>query len=218
MVIVTNSILCLLAIYFFKQLIKYPHAYSKQMATFIVIMGISGCFGAAAHAVHYQLGEFFFRTIVYISNAMNLLSVYFCFRGTYTYFSVYGKKSNRYIIIGVLCWIASMLIFTLIKNNFLIIKIHAAIVLIYALVVHYLGYRKKDGGSAYVVLGIGISFLSIMVHSLKFSFDKYFNYKDIAHVIMIISLIIIYKGIKLNSDYLSVSYDFLSHPNEHLRS
>jgi hypothetical protein len=203
LVIVTNGILFIISLFCYKQLRQYGYAYARQMANFIVIMGTAGCFGAVAHAAHYQLGVPFFKVVFFISNLLNLISIYFCFRGSYTYFAIdRGAQPSKMVIRFVIAWIAILLGITLINNTFLLIKIHAGIVLIYALAVHYLAYRKKDRGSGLVVLGILISFLSIVVHSLKFSFDEWFNYKDIAHVIMIISLVIIYRGIYINTENL----------------
>lgn len=105
-----------------------------------------------------------------------------------------------------MAWVLALLIFSGIQGNFLIIKIHAAIALLYSFIVHYIVYRRtEEKGSGLVVLGIFISFLPIIVHSLKFSIDEWFNYKDIAHVIMIISLVVIYKGARLISDGLGLN-------------
>lgn len=103
----------------------------------------------------------------------------------------------------VLVWVALVLFASAITGDFLIIKIHAGIVLLYSMITHYLVYKRtNESGSSTVVLGIFISFLPILVHSLKFSFHEWFNYKDIAHVIMIFSLMVIYKGVRLNSRQL----------------
>ena len=203
MVSVTNFVLLLVSIYVFRDLRRFQNPYPANMSAFILIMGISSCFGALAHGAHYQLGAFFFNTVAYISNALNLICVYFCFMGSCVYQNrgkLPPKKGTVSLVIG---WIVIMLVITLLWNNFIIIKVHAGLVLIYSLVVHLSAYRKyNERGSGIVSLGIFVSFFSIVVHSLHFSLHDYFNYKDIAHVIMILSLIIIYRGIKLNSEAL----------------
>jgi len=209
MVIVTNFVLLLVSLYAFFKLIKFRTPYATHMARFIIIMGVSGCFGAAAHAMHYQMGKNIFDVVFFISNTMNLLAIYFCFRGSYNYSSLRVKPENKYILGIALAWVAALIVVALINNNFLLIKIHAGIVLVYSLVIHYLRYKKYgDKGSTAIVAGIGISFLSIIVHSLHFSFSEWFNYKDIAHVIMIVSLLIIYGGIRKNAK------DFASTPKK----
>lgn len=172
------------------------------MAWFMLLLGISSCFGAVGHAVHYQLGMTFFRIILFLMNAFSLFSIYFCFRAPYTYVHLDQEPPKKYIYL-VLTWVILVLIASAVIGDFLIIKIHAGIVLLYSMITHYLVYKRtNEPGSSIVVLGIFISFLPILVHSLKFSLHEWFNYKDIAHVIMILSLAVIYKGVRLNSLHL----------------
>lgn len=201
MTIVTNLLIFIFSIYCFAKLSKFQQPYSKSWAWFVLLVGLSSCFGSTAHAVHFQLGKTFFDIVFYIMNALSICSIYFCFKSPYLYYS--KEKPQKLIINFVIVWVAFLLFFTLFQNNFLIVKIHAGIVLIYSLLVHLIVYTKtKEKGSALVVLGISISLLSIIVHSFKFSIDKWFNYKDISHIIILISLIIIYTGIKTNTEKL----------------
>ncbi|MEI8137790.1 MAG: hypothetical protein WCH21_10745 [Bacteroidota bacterium] len=110
---------------------------------------------------------------------------------------------DKKIIYVVIAWVTCLLIYALIKNSFAIIKINAGIVLVYSILVHILIFKQtKDKGSKLVVVGIAVSFFSIIIHSFKLSIDVWFNYKDIAHLIILFSLIIIFKGVKLATDKL----------------
>ena len=203
MVLVTNTVFFILCALYFKNLNKVRHPYSKQMAWFMLMLGTSSVFGAIGHATHMQLGNVFFEIIVFLMNAFSLLSIYFCFRSAYTYMNLTRNPSRLYIYV-VMAWVLVLLIACGMQGNFLLIKIHAGIVLLYSLIVHYLVYKRiDDKGAQLVVVGILISFLPIIVHSLKFSMNEWFNYKDIAHVIMIISLVVIYKGAYLISGGLT---------------
>ncbi len=203
MTIVTNFLIFTLSIFAFKNLRKYNTVYSSSMGWFLLLVGISSCFGSVAHAVHYQAGELFFNVIFYIMNALSLISVYFCFNAPYTYYNINKASKNKVIPIIVMAWIGAVLIYTLIQNNFLIVKIHAGIVLLYSFITHLMIYIKtKEKGSGVVVLGIGISFLSIIIHSLKFSIHEWFNYKDLAHVVISVTIFYIYKGASIVSEKL----------------
>lgn len=200
MAIFTNFIFFILTVVFFKQLNSFSQPYARQMAWFLLTLGISSCFGSAAHGAHEQLGTVFFDTVVFLCNFFSLVAVYFCFRSAYT---LYSKAQNKYIIYFIALWVLVLMVSSFINGKFLLIKIHAGIVLIYSLTAHYLVYRKtRQRGSRIIVTGILISFLSILVHSLKMSVHDYFNYKDIAHVIMTVALILIYKGALLNVNEL----------------
>jgi hypothetical protein len=202
MVLLTNIIFCIFCILFYLRLNKFKHGYSQQMARFLLALGISSIFGATGHAVQMQLGNLFFEIILFLMNLTSLLGIYFCFRSAYTY-SHLNKPISKMYIYFVIFWITGLLIACGVHGNFLLIKIHAGITLIYSLIVHYLNYKKeKDKGSERVVLGILISFVPILVHTFKFSLGEWFNYKDIAHTIMIVSLTVIYMGAKTISERL----------------
>lgn len=202
MTIVTNFLIFIFSIFCFTQLSKFKNAYANSWAWFVLLVGISSCFGSTAHAIHYQLGDVFFDVIFYIMNAFSLISIYFCFKAPFIYYS--PDKTNTKVMYFIMAWIACLLVYTLIRNNFLIIKIHAGIVLLYSFTAHLIVYnRTKEEGSKLVVIGIGVSFLSIIVHSLKFSISEWFNYKDFAHVIILISLIIIFTGVRINAAKLN---------------
>jgi hypothetical protein len=76
-------------------------------------------------------------------------------------------------------------------------------VLLYSFIVHLITYFRKQPGSGVIAGGILVSFLSILTHSIRLSFSEWFNYKDVSHVIMIISIIFIFVGAKLKMDNLS---------------
>lgn len=200
MIILTNLPIFIIGLYSFKKLIRLKNIYSKNYAWFVLLVGISSCFGSLAHAVHFQNGKLFFDIIFYIMNALSLVSAYFCFKFGYIYFLGNDLKPNFLVLTISKIWILTMLVYAFFYNNFLMIKINAAIVLIYSFIIHFIKYNKlNERGSGLVVFGIGISFISIITHTLKISINEWFNYKDISHVIISISLLIIYKGVNVNS-------------------
>ncbi len=203
-VILTNVLFSILCISYYNNLCRYESSYAIQMRTFILLTGISAIFGAMAHGVHYQLGSVFFSIVFFIMNTLNILSIYYCFRAPFTYYNRGSETSQKYLYL-VFVWIGALIIYSILNGNFLVIKIHAGIALLYSLVIHFLAYKKNnESGSRTVVIGIGISFGAIIAHSLKISIHEWFNYKDISHLIMIASLMVIYKGIKQNAESLEL--------------
>jgi len=197
MVMLTNIIFFALAIYFFNKLKNSVEPYGRQMGWFLLLLGTSALFGAVCHVVHYQLGDRFFNTVLFISKTLSLASVYFCFRAPYSYYAI---KQNKYLINTVLALIISLVLFNLVYGTFALIEIIGGIVLIYSLVVHILVYRKThERGSRLIITGIFISFLSIIVHLFKISLHEWFNNKDLAHTIMNITVFFVGKGAILNA-------------------
>lgn len=198
-VILSNFLIFLITCYYFNKLIKLKYSYAKQMGIFIFLMGLSSCFASVGHAVQHQNGVLFFRIFLFISHALTLGSVYFCFRAPYTLY-LEGKSANTYLRIGVISILCILLVFSTISGTFLLMKISAGIVLIYSLILHYQAYKKNIVGAGIVVTGILVSFLSIIVHSIRLSFnDDWFNHKDVAHIVVAVALCIICNGaIKLS--------------------
>ena len=202
MVIVTNGIFFALCTICYARLKKFPHYYSKHMSLFLLMLGSSSLFGAAGHAVHLQLGDFCFKVILFFMNLLSILSIYFCFRVSYMYQNLNNIPQKKYINL-VKIWLVILLIACVIIENFVLITIHAGLVLIYMLIVHYLVNKEfPDKGNKYVIAGILISFISIGAHSLKITIHEWYNHKDLAHTGMIISLIFIYKGARRISQKL----------------
>lgn len=196
MTILTNFFITLFCIFAFFKIKKFRNSLAIQWSSFFLMIGLSSTVGSVAHGAHFQLGETFLRTTVFMMNSISLIAIFFCFKSART-FSAKGKaQQKKYADYIVILWICVLLIITFIQNKFLLIKIHAGIVLTYSMIVHFIQNKKGYKGGSLVAYGIIVSFLSIVVHSLKFSFGPNFNYKDISHVIMLISLIIMHKGVK----------------------
>ncbi len=197
-VILSNLLIFLVSLYCFKKLNVIASIYAKQTALFILLMGVSTCFASIDHTIHYQLGIPFFRIILFISHTLNILALYYCFRASYTFF-LKNSQPNKAILIATISMTIVLIILALLTGSFLTIKIPAAVVLIYALIIHYTAYRKNIAGSGLFAVGVLISFSSIIVHTLRLAINDWFNHKDIAHVIIAVSLIFMCAAVKINS-------------------
>ena len=200
MAILTNLLIFLVALYYYLNLKTIKGKYAEQTAKFVLLIGIATCVSALAHGMQLQMGENIFRIILFVSHLFNLTALYFCFKAAYTY-QLQNKGENKLISFGAIVITCSLIIFSILTRSFLIIKIPAGIVLSYSLIVHFIGIKNKDKGSGIFVAGILIAFLSILVHTLRISFHQWFNHKDIAHIIIVVSLVFMCKGVKLISEF-----------------
>ncbi|MDI9342281.1 MAG: hypothetical protein QM534_17040 [Sediminibacterium sp.] len=192
--ILTNLLVTIYCMYCFFKMNTRGYYLATFWAWFFLLIGVSSFVGSLAHGAHFQLGYSFFNSVLFLMNAISLVAIFFCFKAANTYASIDKSPPKKRYTYLVILWIGILLGFTLVYNNFILIKIHAGIVLTYSLIVHYLTYRRQQKGSGWIVSGILIAFLSIIVHSLRISVSDWFNYKDIAHCIMLLSLIAIFKG------------------------
>ena len=198
MAILTNLIIFLVALYYFNNLKSIQSNYIKLTAKFVLFIGFATCFSSIGHGMQLQMGEIFFRIILFISHVFNLVALYFCFKAAYT-LKLNSKAPNKFVLTGAIAVAFILIILSVITRSFLIIKIPAGIVLIYSLIAHYGGVRKNDKGSSLFVIGILIAFASILVHSLRISMSEWFNHKDIAHVFISISLVFMCRVAKSSS-------------------
>ena len=197
-VILTNFLIFLVSLYYFRQLRVLENKYAKQTAVFVLFMGISTCFASVDHGAQYQLGKTFFRIILFISHSFNLVALYYCFRAAFSLTSL-SESLHKNIIYAASAITLLLMVFILIIPSFLIIKVSAGVVLIYSLVIHLINHRKKIPGTGLFALGVIVSFFSIIVHSLRIAISDWFNHKDIAHVIIAISLVVMCTGVKIYS-------------------
>jgi hypothetical protein len=180
----------------------------KNWRIFFFLIGLSSMLGSVSHGVHEQLGNSFLSFFIFAMNAVSLIAVYYFFEAAFSLIYHDQKKGIRIFQVVAMTWVIVLLIITYFQNKFLLIKIHAGIVLLFSLITHIITTRKGLEGSVSIILGILVSFTSIIVHSLKFSFGEWFNYKDISHLIMLSSCILMYKGVvKLADQQANMSGD-----------
>lgn len=88
-------------------------------------------------------------------------------------------------------------IYTLVYGNFTGVKIHAALGLLFVVFfIHLISFlRFHASGSVFIMIGIVLSTLSAFVHSMRFTIsERWFNHNDLSHVIVLVSLFILYQG------------------------
>lgn len=200
LVLLTNSLLFLIGLWFYLKLRKAPGEYGRRKGIFILMLGISSLLGGLAHAIHEQFGTLFLKLIIAGCHLFSLASAYYCLLGSYQLYADASGKNNYWIKRIALSWFSLVLILVAYTNQFAIITAHAGLVLMFSLWVHLKAMRLDYSGSGYVAAGISTSFVSVAVHLSKFSLHEWFNYKDIAHVFMIIALLFIGKGILIGNE------------------
>jgi hypothetical protein len=202
LIIVSNFIFLIISVWSFLKLRKFHNPYANAMAWFMLLIGVSGIFGALCHSIHYQLdpvGTKVFDNMLFGMHAFSLFSSFFCFRGSFLHASL-ERPNPRWLMRLAIIFTAAFIIFSYLAGIFVLITISAGAVLVYSLVVYGRAVKKRhEEGSRLIVYGIVSAFLSIIVHSLHISFHKWFNHKDFAHVFMIAAMILMAKGAIKNS-------------------
>ncbi len=168
----------------------------KYWRLFFFFFGLNALIGSVAHGFKSYFSP---DTFYYVWLCMNLASVpitYYLLRANIE-LSKFTPKNKRICEIIVLCLSLIFAVLTAITNTFAMVKINALIAILVTIVSHYRAYKYRRPGSGYITFGFTFSILALVVHGAKLSFGDWFNFKDISHVMMNITLCIIYAGVLL---------------------
>jgi hypothetical protein len=179
--------------------------YNNAWRMFFLFIGISTALGVCTHGFSLYLGNTLFYILWMGMNATASLAVYFSLQATIRYTRV--PNGTRALLtrinLGVLL---CFLFLTLALNNFEIFKAHAVIGVLIIFVTYFAAWNRNLEGSGAVMLAFLLSILTVFVHTFQISMGVWFNYKDISHVMMMASLLLVYHGMHLTSRNVQLSW------------
>jgi hypothetical protein len=192
----TDFTVTLLCFYFYKTL---TGDYKKEKSIFywkyfFLVLSIATLFGGCSHAFftnHQNVEYKFFWLTMQLFNGF---AVYAAQQATLNSVLATSEKRSLYTNISwiqLLIFIPSVFIF----QNFMVVTIDMALGLIPVMLIHFKNGQLYDS-SKWIAYGILISFLTAAVHLFKFSLHIYFNYLDIAHLLIAINLSVMFVGVK----------------------
>lgn len=192
MTVLTDLLIAVLAITFYFQLKNKTDAITRNWSYFFLFLGISTISGSCSHAFFAVHDGWQYKSFWLPMQIINGIAIYFAQQATLS--SILESSANKtkwkwsYVIqlivfISALLWIQKYIV-TIIEN---------AIGLIPIMVLHY---QYKRSFAKMIANGIAISFITAFVNLGKLSVHAYFNHNDIAHVFIMISLYVMYKGVR----------------------
>ncbi len=192
----TDYIITCLGFYFYFQLrrIKNNNLVIGYWSLFFALLACSTFLGGSAHAF-FGLHEGVAYKIVWLGmQLVNGLAIYFAQQATLISVIKNTKYAKRWVMlysIQLLLFIPSALIF----QKYTVTIIENAVGLIPIMVLHFMDTQKHKS-SFLIGYGIAISFITAIVHGTKISLHAYFNFNDIAHVFIMLSLLVMFLGVK----------------------
>lgn len=178
--------------------------FNNSWRMFFLFMGISTGTGALAHALNGTEAIWWYNTLFMAMTVFSSISVFFALKATIRFTNM-DSGVRKFLTITNFVLLAVFMAYTFISNNFEIFKIHAAAGLFLIFLTHFIAWQRSHSGSGWIMSGMGISFFTVLIHTQQFSLSPWFNYKDISHVIMMVSLVMIYNGIHMMSENLKLS-------------
>lgn len=182
---------------------------NKYFKLFFIIFGLSTLIAGFAHIFYNYLGI----TPHIISWILSGLSIYYIEMCSITF--VKSEKIKKYlnhlIYIQLFLFTFSIIYF----KQFQFVKYNSFIGLIlFVLILELISLIKSSNkGSWFIIIGIFFTFLSAIVHSIKFSIHKWFNYNDLSHIFLLLCIYFLYAGamykIKLNEQEYQLKEDLI---------
>lgn len=192
----TDLLLSVSCFYFFFGIQKLDEAKIGQehWQKFFLFLGVSTLLGALAHGIFERHNNVFYSTVWLIMQVSAGISIF------YAQSAAFGQLTNDRIrkvmlflsMLQFIVFLPSVFYFF----DFKVVAINSLIAMTQMIVVFFPSNIENWVYKTYISFGFFISFLTIYVHSQKLSFAKWFNHNDISHVIMYVSILLIFRGIK----------------------
>jgi hypothetical protein len=192
----TDCIITIFCFYFYRQLNSLSNLSTSTInwKRFFLLLGLASIAGGSSHAffaIHEGVG---YKSFWFTMQALNIFSVYCAQQATLNSALQHSDKIHYLKLIyntQLILFFVAIFIF----QNFLVVVIDSAVGLVPVMVLHFID-AKKVKTSAWIACGIFVLFFAAIVNATKFSLSTYFNYLDIAHVLIIINLSLMFIGVK----------------------
>jgi di/tricarboxylate transporter len=185
----------ILAVLIFIRVRKIAEPVGRNLSWFyfFLFMGLSTFAGALSHGLRYYLPGSAFLFMFTLMNVLSGVSSLYAQLATID-FEV-ENRTRRMKSFAVLLFICFIMLVIWIRS-FTVTNIYVTGTFLFVLYNHRRSWKKGKNPSKYICYGILISFITAFVFLFKISLSEWFNHKDIAHVFIMISLLVMYQGAK----------------------
>lgn len=168
----------------------------KFWAIFFVFIGLASLTGGTAHGFITYVGQNF-HYAAWILTGMAIFAAQLA-----TIQLIENDRLRSIVRIFIYAQLLVMVGSVMYLHNFNSVRINSAVGLLGVVLpislYHYV--KNRDKRSALIMLGIISNVIPGIIHGLKISYNQWFNFNDITHVVMILCFYIIYKGAKQNTN------------------
>ncbi len=199
--VATDLWVTVFCIYFFQKLklSEKSEPILRFWRWFFFTFAISTFLGAVSHGLRFYMNDINFRTVRVVMNLFIILSSYFLLRTTIESTQRNNAALFERLKTSSMLITLSIALITIVNEDFRLIKIHAGIVVLVALYGSYTAFKQEIKGSGKIAFGLALSIIPILIHSIQFSISEFFNFNDISHSIILISLYYIFMGAMENT-------------------
>lgn len=203
--VLTDYVITSLSIYFYFQLNRVP---AKDLSTknwkyFYGFMSISSFMGGCSHAffeIHDGVG---YKTFWLGMQVLNIFSIYYVQQSAlHSVLQNSTKKRYWRISYSIQCIVAAISVFVF--QNFLVVIINTALGLVPIMLLHFkAAQRKKE--NLWIAYGIAVLFATAAVNGIKITIHTYFNHLDLAHLLIMVNISLMFIGVKRKASALQAA-------------
>jgi hypothetical protein len=189
----TDYIITIIAFIYFRKL-SSTNEVIRNWRLFFLFLSISTFFGGTSHAFFAVHEGWQYKSFWLPMQFINGLAIYYAQMGTLKSVLSGSERYNAWRL-SYAVQLALYYIVLIIVQKYIVTIIDNALGLIPIMILHF-SAKKKEAYYPYIGYGIMVSFITAIVHGLKISLCDHFNYNDIAHVFIIISLTVMFLGLR----------------------
>ena len=188
--VLTDLILSVACLIFFYKVRKIHATY---WSVFFVLMSLATFLGAMGHGLFTDKNNY----VQWFSRLIGIVSIYFASIASIHLLD--SIRLKKFLFGFALAELIMALVLILLFNNFRVVKFNGTLGMGFLVGgIHLSRAFSGRRGSAMIVGGILINALAGLVHRYQISPDKWFNYNDLGHVIMLSGLYVISRGVIQN--------------------
>lgn len=173
---------------------KFADAPQKFWSIFFVFIGLASLIGGTAHGFINYVGQNF-HYAAWIFTGLAIFAAQLA-----TIQLIENDKLRSIVRIFIYAQLLVLVSSVMYLHNFDSVRINSAVGLLGVVMpfslIHYVKHRDKR--SALIMIGILSNLIPGAVHAFKISYNEWFNFNDISHVVMIFCFYLLYKGAKQN--------------------
>jgi hypothetical protein len=188
----TNWLVAAFSFYFAYKLFydEHPDIENKFWGVFFLFMGLASTTGGTAHGFityvgnNFHLAAWIFTGLAVFAAEMASLPLVR---------NVKLAKAMRIIFyVQLFLMVGSILLF----QNFEAVRLNSfvgmIIIVLSTQLVFYIRYRTRR--NALIIIGILSNAIPALIHAIRFSYNEWFNFNDLSHVVMVGCFYILYYG------------------------
>ena len=196
--VLSNLALALLCAFLYRQMYRAESpaaatARNSYWARFFLFLTIATLAGAVKHGFHHYPGVLYGSAVLVSSLASGAATT--CAQLATVETFVLRKNTRFSLRLAIYLQLAVFMIIGTTADSFMVATANSAIGLMPVLLANIVNWRLAYAGSGWIAAGLLLSFFTGLIYVFQVSIGPWFTHLDISHLLMMVSLILVSRGI-----------------------